>query len=179
MFLLVVLVIFAFQAFAQIDILTKGGPAGATETLVFKIFKQPGPSDHGIGAVHGRRPVRRHPRGHARPVPDPRSAGALWRLTCEGPRVALRRRCRARVRAHGRGIGSRRRRTLARGQYTALVPAVRSSCSAPLVPDAWSRRCRRRSPTSNEAGPLHPVAVDVAGPHLVDRRHLGRCCSAR
>lgn len=37
-FLVVVLVIFAFQAFAQIDILTKGGPQGRTETLVYRIF---------------------------------------------------------------------------------------------------------------------------------------------
>ena len=37
LFLLVVLVIFAFQAFAQVDILTTGGPASSTETLVFKI----------------------------------------------------------------------------------------------------------------------------------------------
>ena len=37
MFLGVVLVIFALQAFAQIDILTGGGPGGSTETLVFKI----------------------------------------------------------------------------------------------------------------------------------------------
>jgi sn-glycerol 3-phosphate transport system permease protein len=40
LFLVVVLTIFAFQAFAQIDILTAGGPAQSTETLVFKIFKQ-------------------------------------------------------------------------------------------------------------------------------------------
>ena len=39
LFLVVVLTVFAFQAFAQIDILTEGGPAGSTETLVFKIFK--------------------------------------------------------------------------------------------------------------------------------------------
>jgi len=39
MFLLVVLVVFGFQAFAQIEILTRGGPAGATETVVFKIFQ--------------------------------------------------------------------------------------------------------------------------------------------
>ena len=38
LFLAVVLVIFAFQAFGQIDILTKGGPQGATETLVYRIF---------------------------------------------------------------------------------------------------------------------------------------------
>lgn len=38
MFLVVVLVIFAFQAFGQIDILTKGGPQGRTETLVYRIF---------------------------------------------------------------------------------------------------------------------------------------------
>ncbi len=38
LFLGVVLVIFAFQAFAQIDIMTKGGPQGRTETLVYRIF---------------------------------------------------------------------------------------------------------------------------------------------
>lgn len=38
LFLVVVLVIFAFQAFGQIDILTKGGPQGRTETLVYRIF---------------------------------------------------------------------------------------------------------------------------------------------
>ncbi len=49
MFLLVVLVIFAFQAFAQIEITTNGGPAGASETMVFKIFRQT--QDYGRGAV--------------------------------------------------------------------------------------------------------------------------------
>lgn len=49
MFLLVVLVIFAFQAFAQVEITTNGGPAGASETLVFKIFQQT--QDYGKGAV--------------------------------------------------------------------------------------------------------------------------------
>ena len=38
LFLGVVLAIFAFQAFAQIDIMTKGGPQGRTETLVYRIF---------------------------------------------------------------------------------------------------------------------------------------------
>lgn len=51
MFLVVVLVIFALQAFAQIDILTGGGPAGATETLVFKIFNSQQPLSQGTGAV--------------------------------------------------------------------------------------------------------------------------------
>ena len=52
MFLVVVLVIFAFQAFAQVDILTGGGPAGSTETLVWKIFNSQQPrSDQGTGAV--------------------------------------------------------------------------------------------------------------------------------
>jgi sn-glycerol 3-phosphate transport system permease protein len=51
MFLVVVLVIFAFQAFAQIDILTAGGPAGSTETLVFKIFNSQQPLSQGVGAV--------------------------------------------------------------------------------------------------------------------------------
>jgi sn-glycerol 3-phosphate transport system permease protein len=52
MFLLVVLVIFGLQAFAQVDILTGGGPAGATETLVFKINRLVRPDNIGIGAVY-------------------------------------------------------------------------------------------------------------------------------
>jgi sn-glycerol 3-phosphate transport system permease protein len=51
MFLVVVLVIFAFQAFAQIDILTGGGPARSTETLVFKIFNSQQPLNQGTGSV--------------------------------------------------------------------------------------------------------------------------------
>ena len=50
MFLLVVLVIFGFQAFAQIEIITNGGPGGASETLVFKIFRQN--QNYGAGAVY-------------------------------------------------------------------------------------------------------------------------------
>ncbi len=37
LFLAIVLVISALQAYAQIEVLTGGGPAGATETLLFKI----------------------------------------------------------------------------------------------------------------------------------------------
>jgi sn-glycerol 3-phosphate transport system permease protein len=51
LFLLVVLVIFGLQAFAQIDIITKGAPVGATETLVFKINRLNRPDNIGIGAV--------------------------------------------------------------------------------------------------------------------------------
>lgn len=51
LFLVVVLTVFAFQAFAQIDILTEGGPAGATETLVFKIFKRQQGGAVGEGSV--------------------------------------------------------------------------------------------------------------------------------
>lgn len=39
-FLLVVDTVSAFQAFGQIDLLTKGGPAGATEVLVYGIYRQ-------------------------------------------------------------------------------------------------------------------------------------------
>lgn len=52
MFLIVVLVIFGLQAFAQVDILTGGGPAGVTETLVFKINRLVRPDTIGIGAVY-------------------------------------------------------------------------------------------------------------------------------
>jgi sn-glycerol 3-phosphate transport system permease protein len=51
MFLAVVLVIFGFQSFAQVDILTNGGPVRSTETLVFKIFSSQQPIDQGKGAV--------------------------------------------------------------------------------------------------------------------------------
>jgi len=51
MFLTVVLVIFGFQAFGQVEILTGGGPAGATETLVYKIFNSQQPLNQGRGAV--------------------------------------------------------------------------------------------------------------------------------
>lgn len=51
LFLVVVLTVFAFQAFAQIDILTEGGPAGSTETLVFKIFRQQQGGAVGVGSV--------------------------------------------------------------------------------------------------------------------------------
>ena len=51
LFLAVVLVIFAFQAYAQVDILTAGGPAGSTETLVFKIFNSQSPLNQGKGAI--------------------------------------------------------------------------------------------------------------------------------
>jgi sn-glycerol 3-phosphate transport system permease protein len=51
MFLAVVLVVFALQTFAQVDILTQGGPVGSTETLVFKIFNSQQPVDQGTGAI--------------------------------------------------------------------------------------------------------------------------------
>jgi sn-glycerol 3-phosphate transport system permease protein len=51
MFLAVVLVVFGFQAYAQVDILTSGGPAGSTETLVFKIFQKNTPDTITVGSV--------------------------------------------------------------------------------------------------------------------------------
>jgi len=51
MFLVVVLVIFALQAFAPIEFLTNGGPARSTETLVYKIFQRQAPNKMGEGAV--------------------------------------------------------------------------------------------------------------------------------
>jgi sn-glycerol 3-phosphate transport system permease protein len=50
-FLIVVLTVFAFQAFAQPEILTQGGPAGTTETLVFKIFQRQSPTTITEGSV--------------------------------------------------------------------------------------------------------------------------------
>jgi len=51
LFLVIVLTVFAFQAFAQIDILTEGGPARSTETLVFKIFRHQQGGAVGEGSV--------------------------------------------------------------------------------------------------------------------------------
>jgi len=51
LFLLVVLVVHGFQAFAQIDIISGGSAVGATETLVFKINRLGRPDTIGIGAV--------------------------------------------------------------------------------------------------------------------------------
>ena len=51
LFLAVVLVIFGFQVFAQVEVLTGGGPAGATESLVYEIFNRQQPLSQGEGAV--------------------------------------------------------------------------------------------------------------------------------
>lgn len=51
MFLVVVLVIFALQAFAPIEFLTGGGPARSTETLVYQIFQRQTPNKLGEGSV--------------------------------------------------------------------------------------------------------------------------------
>ena len=81
MFLAVVLVIFALQAFAQVDILTQGGPLGSTETLVFKIFNSQQPLDQGTGAVMAIGLFGITLVVTLAPVPAPRSAGPLWELT--------------------------------------------------------------------------------------------------
>ncbi|MHB1502933.1 MAG: carbohydrate ABC transporter permease [Acidimicrobiales bacterium] len=51
LFLIVVLSVFGFQAYAQIVVLTQGGPAGATQTLVYDIFNSQTPNLQGVGAV--------------------------------------------------------------------------------------------------------------------------------
>lgn len=51
MFLVVVLVIFALQAFAPIEFLTGGSPAGSTRTLVFEIFQRQTPNKLHEGAI--------------------------------------------------------------------------------------------------------------------------------
>jgi sn-glycerol 3-phosphate transport system permease protein len=51
MFLLVVLVIFALQAFAPIEFLTEGGPADSTRTLVYEIFQRQTPNKLHEGAI--------------------------------------------------------------------------------------------------------------------------------
>jgi sn-glycerol 3-phosphate transport system permease protein len=52
LFLVVVLLIFGFQAFTQVELMTGGGPGDATETAVFKIFRRGAPDSIGIGAVY-------------------------------------------------------------------------------------------------------------------------------
>lgn len=51
LFLMVVLIVGAFQTFAQIEFLTGGGPAGSTETLVYKIFLRQNPANISEGSV--------------------------------------------------------------------------------------------------------------------------------
>lgn len=51
LFLSVVLITTAFQAFAQVELLTGGGPAGTTETVVFKIFQRQSPGLVSEGAA--------------------------------------------------------------------------------------------------------------------------------
>lgn len=50
MFLAVVLVINAFQAYAQIELITGGGPLRQTETLLFKITRLQNASDLQVGS---------------------------------------------------------------------------------------------------------------------------------
>jgi sn-glycerol 3-phosphate transport system permease protein len=50
LFLVVVLAVRAFQAYGEIEILTNGAPAGATETLLFKITRLQAPPSIGKGA---------------------------------------------------------------------------------------------------------------------------------
>lgn len=51
LFLVVALVVFALQAFAPIELISGGRPAGASETLVFKIFQRQQPNQLGEGSV--------------------------------------------------------------------------------------------------------------------------------
>ena len=51
LFLVVVLVVFALQAFAQIELISRGGPTGHSETLVYKIFQRQTPDRLGEGSV--------------------------------------------------------------------------------------------------------------------------------
>jgi len=51
LFLVVILMIFGFQAFAPMEILTGGGPARSTETLVYKIFNRRSPALISEGSV--------------------------------------------------------------------------------------------------------------------------------
>ena len=50
LFLVVVLTVSTLQTYAQIELLTNGGPAGATETLLFRITRLQQPQDLGRGA---------------------------------------------------------------------------------------------------------------------------------
>ena len=50
LFLGVVLVVFALQAYAQIELLTNGGPGTSTQTLLFKIADPTGTRPVGVKA---------------------------------------------------------------------------------------------------------------------------------
>jgi hypothetical protein len=80
LFLLVVLVIFGFQAFAQVDILTKGAPPAPPRRSCSRSTGSPGPT-----TSHRRRllggAVRDHVRRDRAAVPDPRAEGPLCQLT--------------------------------------------------------------------------------------------------
>ena len=77
LFLVVVLVVFALQSYAQVDILTQGGPAGATETLVYKITQNQNPRLISTGAAMSHRPVRCDAGDHRAAVRAAEQAGAL------------------------------------------------------------------------------------------------------
>lgn len=51
LFLVVILAVRALQAYAEIEILTQGAPAGATETLLYKVVDLQAPSNLGKGAA--------------------------------------------------------------------------------------------------------------------------------
>jgi sn-glycerol 3-phosphate transport system permease protein len=51
MFLLVVLTVGGFQAFAEVEVLTQGGPGQATEVLVYKIFEASSADRITVGSV--------------------------------------------------------------------------------------------------------------------------------
>lgn len=53
LFLVVVLVVLGFQAYAQVDLMTRGtgGPNGSAETLLFKVFSNSDPDTVTVGAV--------------------------------------------------------------------------------------------------------------------------------
>ena len=76
---------FAFQAFAQIDILSRGGPAGATETLVYKIFQRQTPDRLGEGSVMAVGLFVVTFVVTLGQFVDPRPAGALWRTEADWP----------------------------------------------------------------------------------------------
>lgn len=53
LFLVVVLVVLGFQAYAQVDLMTRGtgGPGGSAETLLFKVFENSDPDRVAVGSV--------------------------------------------------------------------------------------------------------------------------------
>ena len=82
LFLGIVLTIGSFQAFAQVDLLTEGGPRDSTNVIVYSIVRAPA-ARPGAGLGRGGAAVPRRRPAQPRPVPMARPEGPLCGLTID------------------------------------------------------------------------------------------------